>query len=149
MDYNLLMQTSSFQMGQTRVCTNIAIQEDTIVEVTETFTVTLTGNANVAVNNTAGTATVFIRDTNGKFEDNSYIITICIQSVYLDITLILYIHEILIHGAIFAAAERMQKVIDITSHSCVNIYLQESSWQFHCRVQTLLLNQEMIAPVQI
>ena len=35
-------------------------------------TVTLTGNADVALNNTAGTATVFIRDTNGNFEHNSY-----------------------------------------------------------------------------
>ena len=34
-------------------------------------TVTLTGNANVALNNTAGTATVFIRDANGNFEHNS------------------------------------------------------------------------------
>ena len=91
MDYTLLMQTITFQVGETRACTNIAIQEDTIVEVTETFTVTLTGNADVAVNNTAGTATVFIRDTNGKFEHNSYSYnyTICIQSVHHDV---IYVH---------------------------------------------------------
>ena len=71
MDYTLLTQTSTFQLGETRVCRNITIQEDTIVEVTESFTVTLTGIDNVAVNDTAGTATVFIRDTNGKFEHNS------------------------------------------------------------------------------
>ena len=76
MDYTLLTQTSSFQVGETRVCRNITIQEDTTVEVTETFTVTLTGNVNVALNNTAGTATVFIRDTNGKFEHNSCIYNI-------------------------------------------------------------------------
>ena len=73
MDYTLLMQTGTFQLGETRACTNIAIQEDTIVEVTETFTVTLTENANVAVNNTAGTATVSIEDNDGKFEHNSCI----------------------------------------------------------------------------
>ena len=72
MDYILPMPASSFEAGQTRACTNIGIPADTIVEVTETFTVTLTGN-DVAVNNTAGTATVFIRDTNGKFEHNSCI----------------------------------------------------------------------------
>ena len=71
MDYTLLMQAIAFQVGETRACTNVAIQVDTIVEVTETFTVTLTGNDDVAVNNTAGTATVFIRDTNSKFEHNS------------------------------------------------------------------------------
>ena len=65
MDYALLMPVSFFQAGQTRACTNIAIQEDTIVEGTETFTVTLTGNADVVVNNTAGTATVFIADNDG------------------------------------------------------------------------------------
>ena len=68
MDYTLLMPTGTFQLGETRACTNINIPMDTIVEVTETFTVTLTGTGNVAVNNTAGTATVSIRDTNGKFE---------------------------------------------------------------------------------
>ena len=65
MDYNLLTQTSIFQLGETRACTNIAIQPDTIVEGTETFTVTLTGNADVVVNNTAGTSTVFIADNDG------------------------------------------------------------------------------------
>ena len=88
MDYTLLMPASSFQAGQTRACTNIAIQEDTIVEVTENFTVTLTGNTNVAVNTTAGTATVFIRDTNGKFEH-------IMQFIFRVSTLMshMYIHE--------------------------------------------------------
>ena len=71
MDYTLLTQTITFQLGETRACTNIAIQPDTIVEVTENFMVTLTGNADVVVNNTARTATVFIRDSTGKFEHNS------------------------------------------------------------------------------
>ena len=85
------MQTITFQLGETRACRYITIQEDTIVEVTENFTVTLIGNADVAVNNTAGTATVFIRDTNGKFEHNSYSYnyTICIQSVHHDV---IYVH---------------------------------------------------------
>ena len=89
MDYTLLTQTITFQVGETRACTDITIQEDTIVEVTETFTVTLTGNADVAVNDTAGTATVFIRDTNGKFEHNRYNYTICIQSVHLEVIYVL------------------------------------------------------------
>ena len=60
------MPNSAFQMGETRACTNIAIPEDTIVEVTETFTVTLTGTA-VVVNSTARMATVSIEDNDGKF----------------------------------------------------------------------------------
>ena len=62
------MPSSTFQVGETRACTNIAILMDTIVEVTETFTVTLTGNADVVVNNTARMATVSIEDDDGKFE---------------------------------------------------------------------------------
>ena len=71
-DYTLSMPNSAFQMGETRACTDIAIPEDTIVEVTETFTVTLTGTADVVVNSTARTATVSIEDNNGKFEHTSY-----------------------------------------------------------------------------
>ena len=82
MDYTLLMQTSTFQVGETRVCRNIAIQEDTIAEVTETFTVTLTGNAIVVVSNDASNATVSIADNTGKF--NSCIIYI--HNVPLDVT---------------------------------------------------------------
>ena len=67
MDYTLLMQTSTFQMGETRVCRNITIQEDTIAEVTETFTVTLTGNSEMFVSSDASNATVSIADNNGKF----------------------------------------------------------------------------------
>ena len=67
MDYTLLMQTSTFQMGETRVCRSITIQEDTIAEVTETFTVTLTGNPNVVVSDDASNATVSIADNTGKF----------------------------------------------------------------------------------
>ena len=67
MDYTLPMPMSTFQMGETRVCRNITIQEDTIAEVTETFTVTLTGNLDVVVNNTARMATVSIADNTGKF----------------------------------------------------------------------------------
>ena len=72
MDYILLLQISTFQVGETRACTTISILMDTIVEVTETFTVTLTGNADVVVSNTARTATVSIEDNDGKFECNSY-----------------------------------------------------------------------------
>ena len=66
MDYTLLTPTSTFQVGETRACRSISIQEDTIVEGTETFTVTLTGNAVVVVSNTARTATVSIEDNDGK-----------------------------------------------------------------------------------
>ena len=86
------MQTSNFQVGETRACRNIAIQEDTIVEGTETFTVTLTGNADVAVNNTAGTATVSIEDNDGKFVHNSYksyISKLCVHGPHRDHTYIL------------------------------------------------------------
>ena len=84
MDYTLLMQTGTFEMGETRVCRSITIQEDTIAEVTETFTVTLTGNAIVVVSNDASNATVSIADNDGKF--NSCIIYI--HNVPLDITYI-------------------------------------------------------------
>ena len=65
MDYTLLMQTSSFQTGLTRACRNITIQEDTIVEGTESFNATLIGTSVVVVNNTAGIAMVFIADNDG------------------------------------------------------------------------------------
>ena len=71
-DYTLVTQISTFQMGETRACRSITIQEDTIAEVTETFTVTLTGNSEVVVNNTARMATVSIEDNDGKFENNIY-----------------------------------------------------------------------------
>ena len=67
MDYTLPMPMSTFQMGETRVCRNITIQEDTIAEVTETFTVTLTGNSEVVVSSDASNATVSITDNTGKF----------------------------------------------------------------------------------
>ena len=86
MDYTLLTQTSTFQTGETRVCRSITIQEDTIAEVTETFTVTLTGNS-VVVSSDASNATVSIEDNDGKFVHNSYIIYI--YNVLLDVT---YIH---------------------------------------------------------
>ena len=69
-------------MGETRVCRSITIQEDTIAEVTETFTVTLTGNPDVFVSNDASNATVSIADNTGKF--NSCIIYI--HNVPLDVT---------------------------------------------------------------
>ena len=67
MDYTLPMPMSNFQMGETRVCRSITIQEDTIAEVTETFTVTLTGNSEVVVSSDASNATVSITDNTGKF----------------------------------------------------------------------------------
>ena len=67
MDYTLPMQTGTFQTGETRVCRSITIQEDTIAEVTETFTVTLTGNSEVVVSSDASNATVSIVDNDGKF----------------------------------------------------------------------------------
>ena len=79
-DYTLPMPISTFQMGETRVCRSITIQEDAIAEVTETFTVTLTGNAEVVVNNTARMATVFIEDNDGKFENNIY--NSCISNLH-------------------------------------------------------------------
>ena len=94
MDYTLSTQTSTFQTGETRVCRSIPIQEDTIVEVTETFTVTLTGNS-VVVNNTARMATVSIEDNDGKFENNIYnivVFPIYVQSRQPDDTYILGIH---------------------------------------------------------
>ena len=51
-----------FQPGETRTCTNVTILVDNVVEGTENFTVTLTGNSYVVVSNTASTATVFIDD---------------------------------------------------------------------------------------
>ena len=85
MDYTLLTQMSTFEMGETRACRSITIQEDTIAEVTETFTVTLTGNSEVDVSNNASNATVSIADNTGKF--NSCIIYI--HNVPLDVA---YIH---------------------------------------------------------
>lgn len=66
-DYTLPMPISTFQMGETRVCRSITIQEDAIAEVTETFTVTLTGNSEVVVSSDASNATVSIVDNDGKF----------------------------------------------------------------------------------
>ena len=64
------MLSSTFQAGETRACRNITIQEDIIVEATETFTVTLTGAGVVVVSNTARTATVSIEDNDGKLVHN-------------------------------------------------------------------------------
>ena len=53
----------------------ITIQQDTIVEGTESFNATLTGTSDVVVNNTAGTATVFIADNDGgKFASYSIVV---------------------------------------------------------------------------
>ena len=104
MDYTLPMPMSTFQMGETRVCRNITIQEDTIAEVTETFTVTLTGNS-VVVSSDASNATVSIEDNDGKFVHNSYIIYI--HNVFLDVT---YIYIQWNRSMVLcAAAERIEK----------------------------------------
>lgn len=69
------MRDSFFQTGQTRVCRIITILPDTIVEGTESFNAILTGTSDVVVNNTAGTATVFIADNDGgKFASYSIVV---------------------------------------------------------------------------
>ena len=95
MDYTLPMPMSNFQMGETRVCRSITIQEDTIAEVTETFTVTLTGDLDVVVSNDARMATVSIEDNDGKSVHNSYnivVFPIYVQSPQPDDTYTLGIH---------------------------------------------------------
>ena len=59
-----------FQPGETRTCTNVTILVDNMVEGTENFTVTLTGNSEVVVSNPASTATVFIDDDDGELVYN-------------------------------------------------------------------------------
>ena len=61
-DFFLMIAMGVFQPGETRTCTNVTILVDNVVEGTENFTVTLTGNSYVVVSNTASTATVFIDD---------------------------------------------------------------------------------------
>ena len=57
----------SFQNGDTQSCTSITILGDNRIEGTETFTVTLTGNSEVEISSTAGTAAVEIIDDDGEF----------------------------------------------------------------------------------
>ena len=66
-DFTLTQATGTFQSGDTRSCTSITILPDNRVEGTETFTVTLTGNSEVEISSTAGTATVEIIDDDGEF----------------------------------------------------------------------------------
>jgi len=66
-DYTLVQAMGSFQSGDTQSCTNITILGDNRIEGTETFTVTLTGNSEVEISSTAGTATVEIIDGDGEF----------------------------------------------------------------------------------
>jgi len=66
-DFTLTQAMGSFQSGDTRSCTSIAILPDNRVEGTETFTVTLTGNIEVEISSTASTATVQIIDDDGEF----------------------------------------------------------------------------------
>ena len=66
-DFTLTQAMGSFQSGDTQSCMNIIILGDNRVEGTETFTVTLTGNSEVEISSTAGTATVEIIDDDGEF----------------------------------------------------------------------------------
>jgi len=67
-DFALTQTMGSFLSGDTRSCTSITILPDNRVEGTETFTVTLTGNREVEISSTAGTATVEIIDDDGEFK---------------------------------------------------------------------------------
>jgi len=67
-DYTLVQAMGSIpKVGIAQSCTNITILGDNRIEGTETFTVTLTGNSEVEISSTAGTATVEIIDGDGEF----------------------------------------------------------------------------------
>ena len=64
-DYDSLVNTpSTFQPGDTRVCVSVTINDDTMLEETESFTVTLT-TQDSRVNLQRTTATITILDTDG------------------------------------------------------------------------------------
>ena len=65
-DYALSIPISIFQAGKTRACRTISILNDITAEGTGSLTVILTGNIDVVVNNTAGTATLVMLDDNGR-----------------------------------------------------------------------------------
>ena len=69
-DFLLTTPMGTFEIGESRTCTNVTILPDTSVEDTETFTVTLTGSTSVVVSDTANTTTVFIEDDDGELVYN-------------------------------------------------------------------------------
>ena len=64
-DYIFAVSEHSFSPTISRVCTDISIEDDTVVEDTEFFTVSLESINNAVVN---GSASVQITDDDGEFQ---------------------------------------------------------------------------------
>jgi hypothetical protein len=70
-DFDAGIRNLTFNLGSTSEMLTVAITEDTIIEETEQFSITLQSPSFGSVDPTAGSATVFITDNESKTGNNA------------------------------------------------------------------------------